>query len=57
MSSPPYVEYIRSIDEATNKVSNTVAPLEGMRVIQSPYHTPVPPSPLHHFLVALEHRS
>ncbi len=30
MSSPPYVKYIRSIDEATNKVSNsptTLAPL------------------------------
>ncbi len=37
MSSPPYVEHIRNIDEATNKVSNSPARKRSRR-LDPPQH-------------------
>ena len=46
------------IDQVANEFPNSPA-LESVpiRVIDFPYHPPAPPFPLHHFLLALGHRS
>jgi hypothetical protein len=49
-----YVKETSHATSITNKVSNTVAQLKRVPLIRSPHHTPVPSSPLRHFLAALD---
>ena len=57
MSSSPYVKTQRKfrcyIDRVTNKSQNSSPRKRALHQVKSPYHTPAPPSPLHHFLHAL----
>jgi hypothetical protein len=50
-----YVKKTHTLDQYLTM--SQIAQRKGVPLIRSPHHTPVPPSPPHHFLAALGYRS